>query len=218
MYVDRPSDLRDRSADTARDDWQAALALSEEIADPWFACQSLSHAGEACPDPESRVQILRRAYDQAMRCEDANRQVKVASWPIKVLCVTGSHDVVRELVPQLLTIAATLDSPVRRADALNMLAGAVASGPTDIFDSVLGPLFEACRTPLLGGKRNRRGVSTLVDWIPFLELTRPGEFDHLHDAVLGRTFQRRLEERRTLPREHLADTSWLGPNIAPQHP
>jgi len=57
---------------------------------------------------------------------------------------------------------------VRRADALNLLLGAVLNGPHEIFWEVFEVFKSACDTPLIGGKRNSKGESSLCIWIPVI--------------------------------------------------
>ncbi len=55
-------------------------------------------------------------------------------------------------------------SPVRRADALNYLLGAVVGGPSDTFWRVFDAFISACTEKLQSGKKNSKGESLLATW------------------------------------------------------
>jgi hypothetical protein len=63
---------------------------------------------------------------------------------------------------------ATESSPVRRADALRYLLGAVSIAPATVAGLVAREFAAACLAPLQSGKRNSKGESSLVACLPVI--------------------------------------------------
>jgi|KBSMisStandDraft_5_1062788.scaffolds.fasta_scaffold02861_1 hypothetical protein len=88
------------------------------------------------------------------------------SWPVKALVLAGRMSKVWSEVERLLRLITTEPSPVRRADALRFLLGAVSAAPTPVAGRVAREFAAACLEPLLNGKRNTRGESNLEACLP----------------------------------------------------
>jgi len=72
--------------------------------------------------------VLHEALAAAKEQEEPNRIVSVATWPIGVFVRRAIGDV-SAIVPELLEIISREPNPVRRADALALLLGAVLPVP-----------------------------------------------------------------------------------------
>jgi hypothetical protein len=157
---------RDRVASMAATDPEPALALALKIADSWFRCQALSMAAVHVPDRRRRERAIDQAFAAANDLPEPNRVVTVSSWPVKALALTGNMPRVSSETGRLLQIMSSERSPVRRADALRYLLGAVSIAPAAVFIRVAQALGEACLEPLEAGTRNRKGDSLLEMCLP----------------------------------------------------
>jgi len=158
--------VRDEAARVASSNPERAVELARSISDPWFRCQALSAAARHHPRAAARARIIDEAIDAANEAGDPNRVVTVSAWPIKVLTAHGQFDRVEKEVRRLLDLIATESSPVRRADALKYLFGAVVGAPRKITTRVVEALVSAALEPLAGGRRNTKGASVLSDCLP----------------------------------------------------
>ncbi len=158
--------LRDQAARIAAGNPERAVELARSISDPWFRCQALSAAARHHPRAPARARIIDEAIDAANAAGDPNRVVTVTAWPIKVLTAHGQFDRVEKEVRRLLDLIATESSPVRRADELKYLFGAVVGAPRTITRRVVEALVSAALEPLAGGRRNSKGASVLSDCLP----------------------------------------------------
>ena len=98
----------------------------------------------------------------------------VSAWPIKVLAIDGRLDRVAKEVDRLLALISTERSPVRRADALRILFGAVVHAKPRVTLRVIEALASAAFQPLQSGRRNRRGESELAICLPAIARIDPG--------------------------------------------
>src|SRR5262249_55284720 len=90
----------------------------------------------------------------------------VSSWPVKALALAGFQSSLSSEVERLLRLIATESSPVRRADALRYLLGAVCVAPAALAGRVAREFAAACLSPLQSGKKNRKGESNLEACLP----------------------------------------------------
>ena len=79
-----------------------------------------------------------------------------------------------------------------------MLLGAVLRGPRPLFWRVFERLREACLTPLLNGKRNKRGESVLSRWVLVVDRFDPARTEPLLQEIRGPVH--RQQARETLQR------------------
>jgi hypothetical protein len=117
----------------------------------------------------------------------------VSSWPLKVLAITGESARLETETERLLAIIATEGSPVRRADALYVLGGAVIGARRELATRVIRALASACLQPLQNGKRNRKGESLLVSYLPAIQRLEPD----FAAELLGRLTPAHLEQARS---------------------
>ena len=143
-----------------------ALEVARGIEDPWFRCQALSIAAVHASGRRSQQRAIDDAFAAANELDQANRVVTVSSWPVKALALAGDLPSISSEVERLLTLISTESSPVRRADALRYLLGAVSRAPAAVAARVAREFTAACLTPLENGKRNRKGESNLEVCLP----------------------------------------------------
>jgi hypothetical protein len=163
-----PTGTRDRDhvAKIAATEPQEALRIARHIEDPWFKCQALALVAYRCNDFSKKNTIINESFQTALQLNDLNRIVSISAWPLKVLNKSGQAEKVKKEANRLLDIISKEQSPVRRADALNLVLGALLNGPLEIFWQVFEAFKSACDTRLIDGKRNTKGESTLCIWIP----------------------------------------------------
>jgi hypothetical protein len=157
---------RNRVAAIAKTQPHEALELARSIDDPWFRCQALSIAAVHAPDRRSQKRAIDDAFSAANELSEPNRVVTVSSWPVKALALAGNMSSVSSEVARLLQVVSTESSPVRRADALRYLLGAVSLAPAAVAGRVAREFAGACLAPLQSGKRNSRGESNLEACLP----------------------------------------------------
>ena len=157
---------RNRVAVIAKTKPLEALELARGIEDPWFRCQALSIAAVHAPDRRSQQRAIDDAFAVANELGEPNRVVTVSSWPVKALALAGDLSSISSEVERLLQLISMESSPVRRADALRYLLGAVSRAPTAVAARVAREFTAACLTPLKNGKRNRKGESNLEVCLP----------------------------------------------------
>src|SRR3954469_1720155 len=116
---------RDMVANIAKRQPARALQLARSITDAWFRCQALSYVALELSSTKERHSILNEAFSAASKLSEPNRVVTVSAWPLKVLSVHGDSRLLKSETDRLLTLIATEPSPVRRADALRFVVGAV---------------------------------------------------------------------------------------------
>ncbi len=148
----------------AKQGWRYALERAESIEEAWFRCQALVGVARYVPEREQRLMVLQRAFAVGAMCDCPNRVVSVSSWPIKALYSYGFSQEADEAVRVLLNVIAQEASPVRRADALDLLLGAVLEADRSIFWMVYESFFDACTRQLESGKRNAKGQGLLSSW------------------------------------------------------
>lgn len=108
----------------------------------WYRCQELAQVAQQVGDPELRADLLREAFANADRQEDANRIVTVASWPLRTLLDTGEPEWFARETHRLLPIILREPNPFRRQDGLFALL--FVDAPRPCFDRVLSLYCEAC--------------------------------------------------------------------------
>jgi hypothetical protein len=114
--------LRDRVDRLIRTDLEEALRTAREIDHPWYRCQALATVAVVTTDARARRRLLEEAFRAAEEQEEPNRVVTVSSWPLKVLAL---DEPAAEILERLRRLVERLDRephPVRRCDALFMLA------------------------------------------------------------------------------------------------
>jgi hypothetical protein len=145
-------------------DLNAALKVARAIEHPWYRCQSLSNVAEHCEPLNEKRELVREAFRAALECENPNRIVTVAFWPLKVLADNGLANDIRQQLDPLLEILSHEQNPVCRIDALAPLVAAFRNGPMDCFYRVLDQLEEGCRLcRSWKGDYNLRFVAPLVN-------------------------------------------------------
>jgi hypothetical protein len=174
-----PTSDRDRVSALARTRPEEALELARSIEAPWFRCQALTSVALHANDARLRDSLIDEAFLAASQLTEPNRIVSVASWPLKVLVRHDSSERVRVETERLLGIANSEPSPVRRADSLVGLLGAVIAAGPGVVRPVVDALASACLQPLANGKRNKKGEYLLGVCIPGIHHVDPALAAHL---------------------------------------
>jgi hypothetical protein len=165
--IEDNSKLRKSAIECAPLDYRGALKLARQINEPWSRCQTLAHAARYCTEAQERSEILAESFAAAETLCEPNRVVSCSSWPLAVYAAWNEIDELDYTLELLLRKIAKEPSPVRRADALEVLLRALANGPDNYFFKVFVAYAESCLTPLRNGKRNKKGQSGLVTWIGY---------------------------------------------------
>ncbi len=174
-----PTVARDSIDKLNASEWRKASAIASEIPDAWFRCQALSKAALLTPNSSDQLQLIHQALGSGAACSDPNRIVKVSSFAVKACYMLGHRDAGDKAAIDLLETILTEPSPVRRADALDYLLGAVVGGSAGIFWRVFNEFASACTCKLKSGKRNKRGERRLASWAgPIFQL------DHVRGELL----------------------------------
>jgi hypothetical protein len=136
----------------------------------------------------------------------------VSAWPLKAMVLIGHSDEAAREVARLLNVISEEPSPVRKADALRYLFGAVSEAPPSLARSVAETFSDVCLTRLKNGHRNDKGESHLECCLPAVDRID----SELAAAVIPRLSPTRaaravraIEEKRGLPLRVLL--SW--PNL-----
>jgi len=177
------------------------------LSDAWSQCQALAVEAHHCADASQKKRLIQKAFAAGLDAGEPNRVVSASAWPIKVLAASADDARLEAEAQRLLGIIATEPSPVRRADALNLILGAVLAGPRPTFRRVLGSFRQACSTPLLNGKRNKRGESLLARWVPAIHKMDPELAREVLASIHGPVLRQRaitgIQEYETLSLEEL---------------
>ena len=205
---------RDRVAQIASARPETALDLARQIVDPWYRCQALAHVADGISDPQAKTRLLKEAFALATTIADVNRAVSVSAWPLKVLCRNTQAGNLTAETRRLLNLAQEEASPVRRADALNLVLGAVLTGPKKLFLEVLEGFRTACLTPLASGKRNKKGDSLLAGWIVIIDHVDTPLAEELLQSLAGSELRDRTRVAVGESRHLNLDQLCTWPNIA----
>ena len=186
---------RDSIPHVAEKDWKKAREIAVKISDPWFKCQALTKVADYAPDKESRLHLIDSALLAASECESPNRRVTVASWPIKAMISLGYSEQISLPVRKLLNGIGTENSPVRRADALSMLLGAISELQAELFWEVYDEFLAACTCVLSSGKRNSKGEGLLAGWAGHVYRRCEKRGLILVESIRGPEHRRRAEKQ-----------------------
>ncbi|MDF1664891.1 MAG: hypothetical protein P1V97_24230 [Planctomycetota bacterium] len=137
--------MRNRVFDLAPIDPSAAHTLAKRIEDPWYRCQSLTYVAEHTKNERERGEVLDQAFAAGEQTGEPNRTVTVSTWPVAILCQSGTKDYKRlsKVVPRLLSVIAKEPHPTRRNDALFMLLRSTWKGPERTVTSIFSVFKES---------------------------------------------------------------------------
>lgn len=113
-------------------------ALSSE---PWFCCQALAGVARFAPDSEV-VRLAEEAIAVAFTATDSYKRVAVIAWPLRALIERGQSQKATHFVPEILSLAACIENPVSRSDALLLLWQAFF--PTQGHKAIFDDLIKSC--------------------------------------------------------------------------
>jgi hypothetical protein len=156
--------------------------------------------------------VLEEAFKAGGLAGEPNRITSVSSWPVKVLCGIQDIEKLKKEVARLLGVIQQEPSPVKRADALNLLLGALVNGPQSIFWQVYEAFFQASTSGLRSGKRNSKGESLLARWAAVISEFDSKRGKELIEDIQGRTIRSRaMRAIEKSPCNAMAMISW--PNM-----
>lgn len=181
----KPTQDRHRAKRLALSNPNEALRLARDIEDHWFRCQALALVAYRCESAAMRASAITEAFQAGWELGAVNRVVVASSWPLKVLCRKGGTERLEDEVRRLLAIMDTDASPVRRAESLDFVLGALVTAPRELFWQAYERMEEACAAPLHGGKRNVKGEALLVHWMPVLHAFDPARAEAALAAIHG---------------------------------
>ena len=108
-------------------------ASARSIPDPWFRCQALASAAVHSESLLQRKSLVQEAFTAASELKDPYGVVAISAWPLKVITVSGWHQLVRPELNRLLDLIRPEPNSLQRAQAMYQLVGAVYGGPEECF-------------------------------------------------------------------------------------
>jgi hypothetical protein len=176
MCPDASPQLRSEACDLAANNWVAAVAVADQIADPWYACQAYAWCGRFAPAAES-VALIENAFRRACASKDAYQRLAANAWPLRALIELGLSDRAVAAFEAIADAGSDADlSSGRRAEAYFLVFEALAAGPRDLaaraLDWLLVPIDPA------GHWRERRAVreamiqAATIGLIPLTDVPR----------------------------------------------
>ena len=151
--TESPTQARDRAISLARSEPSAALTLSREINDPWFACQALAWVGRFWPADDFETIII-ESFEMGRRCSDPYQVVASAAWPVRALVERGTSNQISAIALPLLTLANEIASAASRSEALFLLFQAAKPSEPRNWLPILEELVKAS-FPTLHWRQNR---------------------------------------------------------------
>ena len=118
----RPTQARDRVFRLVKTDLADALRTAREIDPPWYRAQALATVAAATPDARERRRLAEESFRVAEEQEEPNRVATVSSWPLAVLARDLPAEQIEAHVDRLAGLLDREPNPVRRCDALFMVA------------------------------------------------------------------------------------------------
>jgi hypothetical protein len=185
-----PTRLRDRACQLAPTDTDQSLAVARQIADPWFRCQAVAWSARYAPQPRV-APLAREAVSAAAGAPDPYIAVGASAWPLRALIERGEAAPVDAIVRRLLAVGETIDHPVRRLSALDLLFHAVYPLGGRAKRDALAALVLACQAA-----KSWRAGRTLVDAALVLAADDPDAAARSAAATLPGGRHRRQVERR----------------------
>jgi hypothetical protein len=151
--------LRTEACDLAPVDWVRAIALADQIEDPWYACQAYAWCGRFAPSAQSGA-LLEEALRRARAGKDAYQQLAAAAWPLRALMELGHHQRAATVFESVADLAMDVEPQSSRAEACYLVFQSVAFGPRELATNALHWLLTALQPG--GHWRERRAVREAV--------------------------------------------------------
>ncbi len=134
---------RDESCHMFRHDPDRARAIAEEIDDPWFLCQALSHFLRYDSLPEV-TELATRCMTLGMSIGDPYQSVAVTAWPLSALVELGHRDLATTWLDEVIELSRSVEHPVWRLDALYLVWQAVFTLGESQREAVFEEFLAAC--------------------------------------------------------------------------
>ena len=148
-----PTQYRDKVGQLAKTDHAKAVALADEIRDPWFRSQALSHLARYAES--SPLPFARKAAKSAAGCKDDYQRSAVRAWEIVALAERDCLTQARRSLEEAVELAKSVDPISSRAESLILLLQAASSISEHDAANVAEILEKACATDHWREKRAR---------------------------------------------------------------
>ena len=125
----------------AKTDFRKALLLARQVSESWFRCQALAGAARFAPDDEV-ASTAKEAISAALTATDSYKRVAATAWPLRALVERNQEQKAVQQLPEILELAAQIQNPVSRSDALFLLWEAFF--PIQAHEFILGALVKSC--------------------------------------------------------------------------
>ena len=178
---------REQAIQAATVDFQRAVRLAREVAEPWFRCQALASVARHAPDGEV-AGLAMEAVKAARAGNDRYQQVAACAWPVRALAERNETRRATQIVAEVLPLAGEITHPVSRLEALFLFWQAAYPLAGTVRHTVLGALVAAClaasswragRTmrdvALIMAAEDRRRAEQLVASMPACRYKRQAE-------------------------------------------
>jgi hypothetical protein len=181
--------------DLAPTDFRQALAVARGIDDGWYLCQSLSAVARFAPPGRDFESTIDEALQACWTAANPYKLVAVSAWPLRALIERGNLARLDELLSKLVDVAAQIDHPVSRMDALGSLLEAVFPAG-DPYRRILFKEYEgACK--LANSWKAGRGISQFALMLaPFDPETARSAIEGLPAGPYKRRALRELDARQ----------------------
>ena len=160
MNQSTPTEQRDLAANLAPTDWKRALAVAEAIDDKWFACQALASVARFAPKDQF-AKIIRKSLYSSAKADDPYKIVAASAWPLRAMIEVGETEELAWHITQNLKIAAGIDPPSSRSEALFLLFQSVLPAGRAAWLPVLNALLESS-TPVSHWRQRRNARDAIL--------------------------------------------------------
>jgi hypothetical protein len=82
--------LRDMANNLASINWRLAAEYSQQIDDPWCACQAFGWCARFASQPDADM-LVDKAFQWAEKGIDTFQRAAVTAWPLRALVELGDH-------------------------------------------------------------------------------------------------------------------------------
>ena len=168
--------LRTKACDLAQANWVAAVALADQIPDPWYACQAYAWCGRFAPASESSA-FIRESLRRANAGKDAYQRLAATAWPLRAMIERGLAQHAAAEFDNVAPLVTQVEPRPSRAEACFLVFEAVSVGPRELAASALRWLLTALQPPRHW--REHRAVRESVIASVTVELIEPGDVSGL---------------------------------------
>jgi hypothetical protein len=199
MCADTSPQLRTEACNLAPGNWIGAVAVADQVADPWYACQAYAWCGRYSPASES-IALIEESFRRACACKDAYQRLAATAWPLRALIELGHSE---RASAAFETIRSGLEVELtsgRRAEACFLVFQALAAGPRELAARALDWLLVLLDSA--GHWRERRAVREAVIEAVTIGLISASDVSRLikDERLMAQTAARLARGERREPR------------------